>query len=302
MWLASRLQVTASASIETSCELGNGADPVESPWIMFNDLLCVGDSGLVDDQAVFEARTQTTMQVVDNATVAVETYHATKVIGKLERPAGAVLGGGELMWMEQDLGLVRKCTVSEETGGCTGEAKIVLDGLHCPEDFAVDFHRGRIYVIQQEGKSAADQSTRCFGTPRIIRAALFRGADGDDGRTTLVSEGMGRPTMIALDPLGGPGQAGYLFWTDVETFSVMRSDLDGGEKVEVVHDASPSGIAVDPSRASIYYTSAERGAGLTWSNYDGRYPPPKQVIPPDEKIFFEPVANPNPNPNPNPNA
>ena len=127
MWLASTLQVTASASIETSCELGNGADPVESPWIMFNDLLCVGDSGLVDDQAVFEARTQTTMQVVDNATVAVETYHATKVIGKLERPAGAVLGGGELMWMEQDLGLVRKCTVNEETGGCTGEATIVLE-------------------------------------------------------------------------------------------------------------------------------------------------------------------------------
>ena len=61
-------------------------------------------------------------------------------------------------------------------------------------------------------------------------------------------------------------------------------------QVEVVHDASPSGIAVDPSRASIYYTSAERGAGLTWSNYDGRYPPPKQVIPQGEKIFFEPVA------------
>ena len=57
-----------------------------------------------------------------------------------------------------------------------------------------------------------------------------------------------------------------------------------------MHDASPSGIAVDPSRASIYYTSAERGAGLTWSNYDGRYPPPKQVIPQAEKIFFEPVA------------
>ena len=57
-----------------------------------------------------------------------------------------------------------------------------------------------------------------------------------------------------------------------------------------MHDASPSGIAVDPSRASIYYTSAERGAGLTWSNYDGRYPPPKQVIPQGEKIFFEPVA------------
>ena len=73
MWLASTLQVTASASIETSCELGNGDDPVESPWIMYNDLLCVGDSGLVDDQAIFEARTQTTMQVVDNATVAVET-------------------------------------------------------------------------------------------------------------------------------------------------------------------------------------------------------------------------------------
>jgi hypothetical protein len=61
-------------------------------------------------------------------------------------------------------------------------------------------------------------------------------------------------------------------------------------QVEVVHDASPSGIAVDPSRASIYYTSAERGAGLTWSNYDGRYPPPKQVIPQGEMIFFEPVA------------
>ena len=45
---------------------------------------------------------------------------------------------------------------------------------------------------------------------------------------------MGRPTMLALDPLGGPGQAGYLFWTDVELFSVMRSNLDGDEKVEAI--------------------------------------------------------------------
>ena len=236
MWLAHHaLQVVAS-SIETSCELGSGADQVESPWIMYSDLRCVGDSGLVDDQAVFEARTHTTMEVVDNATVAVERYHAAKVVGKLERPAGAVLGGGELMWMEQDLGVVRKCTLSDETGKCSGDATMVLDGLHCPEDFAVDFHRGRIYVIQQEGKSAADQSTRCFGTPRIIRAALSRGADGDDGLTTLVSEGMGKPTMLALDPLGGPGQAGYLFWTDVELFSVMRSNLDGDEKVEAINN------------------------------------------------------------------
>ena len=236
MWLAA---LQATASVETSCELGSGADPVESPWIMYNDLRCVGDSGLVDDQGVFEARAQTTMELVDNVTVAVDRYSASKVVGKLERPAGAVLGGGELMWMEQDLGVVRKCTLSDETGKCSGDATMVLDGLHCPEDFAVDFHRGRIYVIQLEGKSAADQSTRCFGTPRIIRAALSRGADGDDGLTTLVSEGMGKPTMLALDPLGGPGQAGYLFWTDVELFSVMRSNLDGDEKVEAINNKCP---------------------------------------------------------------
>ena len=287
-WLAHALQ--AAASIETSCELSTGTDKVEAPWVMYNDLRCVGDTGLVDDQAIFEARAQMNMEMVDNVSTAVERYVSAKVVGKLERPAGTVLGGGELMWMEQDLGVVRKCSLSDETGRCSGEATVVLDGLHCPEDFAVDFHRGRIYVIQHEGKSAADQPTRCFGTPRIIRAALSRGADGDRGQTVVVSDGMGKPTMLALDPLGGPGQAGYLFWTDLELFAVMRSDLDGGEQLEVVHDARPSGIAIDPSRASIYYTSAERGAGLTWSNYDGRYPPPRSVIPQGERVFFEPVA------------
>ena len=52
MWLAHHaLQVVlVASSIETSCELGSGADQVESPWIMYSDLRCMGDSGLIDDQ------------------------------------------------------------------------------------------------------------------------------------------------------------------------------------------------------------------------------------------------------------
>ena len=278
--------------IEPSCDVPCSNCPVEPPWLSYIDLSSVGDTGYVDDSALFEARWKieqsynyTTGTIIDTS-----HYEVAKVVNRLERPAGAVFGGGELLWMEQDLGVVRKCQVSSQTGQCTGETSIVLDGLHCPEDFAVDFHRGRIYVIQNEGRSANDAPERCYGSPRISRAALSRGADGDKGQVDVVSSGMGRPTALALDPIGGPDGAGYLFWTDRELYKVMRASLDGTEQMEIVHDASPSGLAVDPSRASLYYTSAERGAGLTWTNYEGRHPPPKAVIPEALRVFFEPVA------------
>ena len=275
---------------EPACELpAQPGEDREPAWLAYLDLSCVGDTGLVDDSAMFEARLRQTSTAVGNVSTTSEAYVAVKVASGLQRPTGVKLGGGEIFWMEQDLGAVRRCVLDAASGQCVSTIDTVLDGLHCPQDLAVDFHRGRLYVIQYEGRSDDFASERCFGTPRITRATLSIGADGDAGIVDVLAN-TGSPTALALDPLAGPDGAGYLFWTDNERDLVLRSGLDGSDVYEVVHDSSPSGLAVDPSRASLYYTSREPGAGLMWSNYEGRHPPPKHIFDPIERVLFEPIA------------
>ena len=275
---------------EPSCQLpAQPGEDTEPAWLAYLDLSCVGDTGLVDDSALFEARLRQTSTAVGNVSTLTEAYVATKVASGLQRPTGVELGGGEIFWMEQDLGAVRRCALDAASGQCVSSVDTVLDGLHCPQDLAVDFHRGRLYVIQYEGRSADDAPERCYGTPRITRATLSIGADGEAGIVDVLAN-TGSPTALALDPLGGPDGAGYLFWTDSERDLVLRSGLNGSDVHEVVHDSSPSGLAVDPSRASLYYTSHEAGAGLMWSNYEGRHPPPRHIFEPHERVLFEPIA------------
>ena len=82
--------------IEPSCEVPCSNCPVEPPWLSYIDLSSVGDTGYVDDSALFEARWKieqsynyTTGTIIDTS-----HYEVAKVVNQLERPAGAVFGGG----------------------------------------------------------------------------------------------------------------------------------------------------------------------------------------------------------------
>ena len=84
-------------------------------------------------------------------------YGANKSVSGLQRPSGLMVAGGELLWVEQDAGELRKCRVSVDGPvGCLEPATSLLSGLNCPQDFAIDYARNLIYVLQYGGGDSVD--------------------------------------------------------------------------------------------------------------------------------------------------
>ena len=242
------------AHLRAACSCCGGEDR-EPAWLAYLDLSCVGDTGLVDDSAMFGELRQTST-AVGNVSTLTEAYVATKVASGLQRPTGVKLGGGEIFWMEQDLGAVRRCALDASTGQCVSTIDTVLDGLHCPQDLAVDFHRGRLCVIQYEGRSADDAPERCW-QPRITRATLSIGADGDAGIVDVLADTGSRRrshSTRSADPTARATSSGP---TRSATSCCARASA---ALRLVVRDSSPSGLAVG-RRARRSTTRRAAGAG-----------------------------------------
>ena len=75
------------------------------------------------------------------------------------------------------------------------------------------------------------------------------------------------PSTIAVDAAGGK-----LYWTDIPSQIIKRSDLDGSnEEILIVSDGTPWGIAVDNQHGKIYWTDRKRDLSdkIKRANLDG---------------------------------
>ena len=266
--------VAAAPSPPPLCEASVRPLIDEGPLLLYTDLNNPSETGLVDDAAVWEARrTATGARRTTNGSAAASDYAARKSNTRLRGPAGVVLvpGGDVAYWAEQEAGAVRSCVLVD--GACVGNSTTVLDGLDCPVDLAIDFHRGHMYLIQYG--NCVDPGPSCGTTPRarISRAALAASADGESALVDVVTDGLNCPVFLAVDALwGADGSAsggGLLFWSDPGREAVVRANLDGSAAATVLSLAHPSGIAVDSARAALYVTQQVRGASLIWSDYAG---------------------------------
>jgi len=68
--------------------------------------------------------------------------------------------------------------------------------------------------------------------------------------------------------LATDSSAGYLFWSEFNLNGIMRSELDGTNKVEIATAMSPSGMAADPVNGKLYFITYNSTA-LHRVNYDG---------------------------------
>ena len=263
----------AAAAVDATCsvDVRQPWEPVEPPWVFYADQKCPSDSGIVDDAAIWQALQSSNVSAYAEEQV---THAARKTIGGLARPTGLLVAGGELMWLEQDAGEMRKCAVAPARGGtCASAPERVLEGLNCPQDLAIDFQRGLVYVIQFGGGNGTDVALSCGGEGRITRYHLAAAADGSSVTRDVVT-GLMEPRYLALDPLVRTASGvGVLFWSDAgyDGGSIMRADVDGANMAQVIHLAQPSGVAVDDSRQALYATQQVRGAAIYWSSYDGRW-------------------------------
>ena len=284
-----------TAADSESCSVDAWRPPWEAPelpWVLYVDQNCPSERGIVEDSAIWEGVVDPVAVALANVTDSEEfaTHDANKMIGSLRRPVGLRVAGGSLMWLEQDAGTLRRCRVVPATGRCAHEPTIMLDGLNCPKDLALDYINGHVYVIQFGGGDAEDASISCRGEGRITRFDLGLAADGSSHPLDVV-RGLTDPTYLAVDalhPSGRPGRAdGSIFWTDPEAEGgvLMRTDLDGGHIRKLLHLLLISGLAVDTGRQAIYVTQQARGASVTYSSYDGLWQKPM-----GSARFFKPRA------------
>ena len=282
-------QYAPSPPAELSCSLETVRQPwdsVEPPAVFYADQNCPNDvTGLVDDSAIWQAlpvREFSSADASSNSSSVLndaETHHANKTIGALARPAGLMVAGGDLLWLEQDAGVLKRCPVALDGGpsGCRGSPETLLSALNCPQDFAMDFVHNAIYVLQFGGGHGEEAALMCGGEGRITRFPRFTAADNTSFASDVVT-GLLAPRFLALDPLfddsttGGTG-GGLLFWSDPGHLggSIMRANSDGSGVTQLFHLAEPSGIAVDDQRQALYVTQQVRGASLVWSSYDGAW-------------------------------
>ena len=293
--------------LDTSCSLETVRQPwsrVEPPLIFYADQTCPSDNtDTVDDSALWSAFVSPAHIAArnDSERSLWPTHEANKTIGRLARPLGLQVAGGEVMWLEQDAGLLRRCPVSTANGRCLAAPSVVLDNLNCPQDFAIDYSRSFAFVLQYGGGGGGEAQLSCGGQGRITRFPLHPAADGSLVPVDVVGR-IFEPRALALDPLadasdrgayagvGAPGR-GLLFWSDTGNLSdphglggsVMRAGLDGSGVRQVIHLDKPSGVAVDVSRQALYATSRVRGAPIVHSTYDGRW---KKHVSRD--LFYEP--------------
>ena len=91
-------EATASCSIET---VRQPWDPVEFPAVFYADQNCPSedDSTSVDDSAIWHARVDYAAVAARNFTADEDEYThvANKTIGRLQRPSGLMVAGGELI-------------------------------------------------------------------------------------------------------------------------------------------------------------------------------------------------------------
>ena len=298
----------SSCSLET---VRRPSDPIEMPAVFYADQNCPSSDDLVDDSAIWQAHAAPDAIARLNLTAAVDrfTHIANKSIGRLARPSGLVVAGGDLTWLEQEAGVLRQCQVFVSgPPGCIDEPATLLAGLNCPQDFVIDFIHNlyvptltptavpsplvvrnppyarppcnlahaictsrvrSIYVLQFGGGGGPEASLSCGGDGRITRFPLQAAADNSSLPVDVVNA-LVAPRFLALDPLFVPP---LLFWTDpgFEGGSVMRANADGTNAHQLFHLAEPSGIAVDDRRQALYATQQVRGASLVWSSYDGAW-------------------------------
>ena len=55
---------------------------------------------------------------------------------------------------------MRRCSMSATTGRCLSAPSVMLDGLNCPQDFAVDFSRNLIFILQYGGGGGPKPGSR----------------------------------------------------------------------------------------------------------------------------------------------
>jgi len=83
----------------------------------------------------------------------------------------------------------------------------------------------------------------------------------------LVTMGIGAPSSIALDVASG-----HMYWSDIDTDSISRSDLNGDDIITLVNSeiANPRSISLDLDGNKMYWTTTFSPQRIMRANLDGK--------------------------------
>ncbi|XP_053453877.1 low-density lipoprotein receptor-related protein 2 [Nycticebus coucang] len=178
--------------------------------------------------------------------------HGTSFRNLVESPRGMAVGVdfhhrlGKVFWTD----IVRNKVFSVNINGLHIQ-EVLNVSVETPENLAVDWVNDKLYVVET----------------RVNRIDVVN-LDGSY-RVTLITENLGRPRGIALDPT-----VGYLFFSDWESLSgepkLERAFMDGSNRKDLVKTklGSPGGITLDLISKRVYWVDA-RFDYIETVTYDG---------------------------------
>ncbi|XP_012705945.2 low-density lipoprotein receptor [Fundulus heteroclitus] len=218
----SQICINLAGSYKCDCDEGYKIDPVSNT--------CKAESGTV--ATLFF----TTKHEVRE--LAVDRSEYVQLIPELKNALALDLDmlQKRIYWSDRSLKKIFSSNI-EKAGNSANHVEVIQSGIEAPEGLAVDWIHGNIYWTDS--------------TLKTISVATTVG----DKRKTLISEKLGRPRAITVDP-----ENNFMYWTDWgEEPKIEKCGLNGAGRVALVKDNIqwPNGITLDMVSQRLYWVDAK---------------------------------------------
>lgn len=236
-----------------------------------------------------------------------KSKHVYPVVSNLHQVIGISYDGEFVFWT--DISLHMESIMRSKADGTQAEV-LLSSGLAAPEDIAVDYFTGNIYltdngfmhiaVCSNDGRYCTALVTENVHKPRGIVLHPQKGTmywsdwgsspmiamasmDGKSSRP-FITEDIHWPNGLALD---WPNER--LYWVDAKLKSIDSVDFDGGNRRSVIKNVSkhPYGIAI--FQDTLYWSDWNSKSIQSCDKFTGKH---RKTIVKDSKIYGKPLEMP----------
>lgn len=264
--ICSQICINLLGSYKCDCDSGYEIDPVTKT--------CKAESGTVPI-LYFTNKHEVREMMADRS-------EYVRLIPQLKNAVALDMDMPNKMIFWSDLSLKKIYSSKVDVAGNSSYHNVVIGSeTEAPEGIAVDWIHANIYW-----------------TDSVLQTISVATTDGSK-RKTLISEGLGKPRAITIDPVNN-----FMYWTDWgEEPKIEKSGLNGADRVSLVTDRIvwPNGITLDMVNQRLYWVDSKLhtlssidvngGTRHTLISDPQKLPHPLSLTVFEGKVFWTDISN-----------